>query len=147
MRIRTTLTTDLYGSLEEFRPEGNLNWELVASGDWSEDMFHSGHIAYYIAKTDNGVWLMDGVERESCLDGVTDEDVAAGALNDDQLQALWGTTLEEAQSLVFRRIVAIVQDAPDGMASAEIARILYEIIEANGGKAIDEPDADGLLDL
>jgi hypothetical protein len=43
-----------------------------------------------------GVWLMKSVERNADLDDITEEDIEEGALNDDQLQALWGRTLYEA---------------------------------------------------
>ena len=148
MQIRTTLTTDLDDALEAFRPEGSTpTWDLVASGAWSEDRYHEGHIAYYLTKTIEGVWLMDAVERNSCLDGVTEEDVAEGALNDDQVQAMWGMSLEEAQNQEFRMIVAVIEDAPEDVQPAEIARILYEEIQKHGGKVIDESDSEGLLEL
>ena len=43
-----------------------------------------------------GVWLMMSAERNADLADITEEDIEEGALNDDQLQALWGRTLYEA---------------------------------------------------
>jgi hypothetical protein len=55
-----------------------------------------GHIAYYVRRIAGGVWLMKSVERNADLDDITEEDIEEGALNDDQLQAVWGRTLYEA---------------------------------------------------
>ncbi len=87
-------------------------WELAISGRWSESPYHSGHIAYYVRRIAGGVWLMKSVERNADLDDITEEDIEEGALNDDQLQALWGRTLEEAQNEEFVEIVAAWLDAP-----------------------------------
>ena len=73
------------------------DWMLAISGYWREDQFHSGHIAYYLACIGPGDWILDGVERNAILDDVTQEDVDAGRLDDDQIQAMWGMRLEEAQ--------------------------------------------------
>src|SRR6516162_6647773 len=82
------------------------HWDLVKPGFWAEDRYHSGYIAYYLARIGTGNWVMNAVERNTELDGVTEEDVEGGRLNDDQIQAMWGTTLEEAQNHRYERIVA-----------------------------------------
>jgi hypothetical protein len=139
--------SDPADALEKYRPRTSaVRWQLVVSGYWADDMYHSGHIAYYIARTAPGHWVMDAVERNAELDGVTEEDIEAGRLNDDQLQALWGTTLEEAQAHRYQRIVASCTAAPKQMTAAELASTLYERVCAAGGKVVSEPDdVTGLL--
>lgn len=135
-------------SLERRRPKEPVNWQLVASGVWSEDRHHTGHIAYFIANIGTGEWLLEGVERNAELDDVTDEDVEEGRLNDDQLQAMWGMTLEEARGIEHRQIVASCSGANVEWDARHVAAMLYRAVCKGGGKAIDEPDsAEGLLDL
>lgn len=110
-------------------------------------MYHSGHIAYFLTMARDGVWVMDGVERSAELDGVTEEDVEEGRLNDDQIQAMWGMTLEEAQNQEYRRIVAVIEDAPADTSPQHAAKLMYDHIKNNGGKIIDEPDDDGILEI
>jgi hypothetical protein len=81
------------------------------------------------------------------LDGITEEDVEEGRLNDDQLQAMWGMSLEEAQSQEYRRIVVVIEDAPHDMKIKEAAALMYAEIRKNNGKIIEEPDIDGLLEI
>jgi hypothetical protein len=109
MEIVTSETSGV--DLEAQRPAHPVEWQLVASGMWSEDTYHSGHIAYFIANIRPGEWLMEGVERNAQLDDVTEEDVEEGCLNDDQIQAMWGMTLEEAQNVEYRQIVAACTSA------------------------------------
>jgi hypothetical protein len=71
--------------------------------------------------------------------------VEAGALNDDQLQAMWGMTLEEAQNECFQEVTAAWMNAPTGTTSKEAAKRLYEFVCSEGGKEIDEPSDFGLL--
>src|SRR5262245_24893992 len=98
MKIETCVS-DPDDVLEKYRPRARrVRWDLVASGYWSEDMYHSGHIAYFLARLGPGRWVLDAVERNTELDSVTEEDVEEGRLNDDQIQAMWGQTLEEAQN-------------------------------------------------
>jgi hypothetical protein len=133
--------------LERYRPgDADLDWELVTSGFWSNSHYNSGYISYRLARREDGVWIMDGERRSAELDGVTEEDIAEENLNDDQLQALWGTTLEEAQSASYNRIVAICIDAPQDAQSHEIAELLYDAIEEAGGTIVEEPDGFGILD-
>jgi hypothetical protein len=146
MKIETCVSSP-DDALEKYRPSASgVHWDLVASGFWSEDMYHCGHIAYFLAQLGPGHWIMDAVERNAELDGVTAEDVEEGRLNDDQIQAMWGKTLEEAQNQIYQRIVAVCTDAPPDITSKEIADILYAHICDAGGKDITEPDdRDGLL--
>lgn len=134
--------------LEGKRPRQPVNWQLVASGVWSEDRHHSGHIAYFIANTGPGEWLMESVERNAALDDVTEEDVEEGRLNDDQIQAMWGMTLADAQDSEFRQIVAVASGVSIEMAAADVARLLYNHLCKHGGKPICDVDStDGLLGL
>ena len=120
-------------------------WELAISGRWSESPYHSGHIAYYVRRIAGGVWLMKSVERNADLDDVTEEDIEEGALNDDQLQALWGRTLEEAQNEEFVEIVAAWLDAPRKSFSIDAAKTLYEALRTHDAIMVSEPERDGLL--
>ena len=134
--------------LEAYRQHVSENrWELAMSGYWRETVYHSGYIAYYVQETSPGTWVMNGVERNAELDGVTEEDVEEGCLNDDQIQAMWGMTLEAAQNLRYERIVAVLLDAPAGLSSKEAATHLYRAVRAAGGKIITaaDDDNDGLL--
>ncbi len=144
--IIQTCTSDIDEAFEGLRPLGDsAQWELVAAGFWSEDQYHSGFISYYLAKTATGIWVIDAVERNAVLDGVTEEDVEEGRLNDDQLQAIWGTTLEEAQNEVYQHIVAISRDAPASLSKTEIAQLMYDRICDDGGMRITEVEEDGLI--
>lgn len=148
MKILTNLDADSDDVLERFRPTtDSQDWELVASGFWSEDMYHSGHIAYFITRANDRVWVLDGVERNAELDGITEEDVEEGRLNDDQLQAMWGMSLEEAQNQEYRRIAVVIEDAPHDITAKGAAELMYSEIRDNRGKIINAPDLDGLLEL
>lgn len=143
MRIETCTSypDDL---LEPHRPaSAEIKWTLVISGGWSEDAYHSGHVAYFLAKTENDVWVLDAVARNTELDGLTQEDVDEGRLNDDQIQALWrSTTLEEAQASVYKRIVALCSDASPSADEDLMARALYQAVKSAGGRVVDDPDSD-----
>jgi len=148
MQILTNLNADSDDVLEEHRPtDASEEWELVASGFWSEDMYHSGHIAYYIRSPEPGTWVLDSVSRNAELDGVTQEDVEEGNLNDDQMQAMWGMSLEEAQNQEYRRIAAFAEGVDANAKAKEVAQSMYDQIRKAGGKVIDEPDCDGLLEI
>ena len=135
-------------ALDNRRPRGTVEWQLAASGFWDDDSYHSGHIAYYVASSGRGEWVMESVERNAVLDDVTEEDIEEGRLNDDQLQALWGTTLEDAQNAEYRQIVAACSGASPEADAAEIAAVLYQAVCDDGGKEIIEPDGSfGLLEL
>lgn len=138
MKIDTS--TSESDSLEARRPAMPIEWQLVKSGFWAEDTYHSGHIAYYLAKVGSHEWIMEGVERNVELDGLTEEDIDEGRVNDDQLQAMWGMTLDEAQSVEYRKIVAVCSGAALDAGVQEIATILYRAVCLAGGKQISEPD-------
>ena len=134
--------------LDGKRPKQPVDWQLVASGVWSEDRYHSGHIAYFIANTGPGEWVMESVERNAELDDVTEEDVEEGRLNDAQIQAMWGMTLADAQASEYRQIVAACTGGSVDWDAKRAAAVLYRAVCTSGGKAIDEPeDVDGLLDI
>lgn len=146
VKIETADTMN--AELEGKRPKQPVNWLLVASGFWSQDRYHSGHIAYFIANTGPGEWLMESVERDAELDGVTEEDVEEDRLNDDQNQAMCDMTLAEAQDAEYGQIVATCSGASADWDAKHVAAVLYRAVCKSGGKAIDEPDEiDGLLDL
>ena len=107
MKIITKLNLNSDNDLESYRPESSNNWHHVLSGYWSDDRYHSGYIEYYIHQTDNSTWVMEGVQRNAMLDGLTQEDIDEGNL-DDQIQALLGTTLKEAQSAKYSEIVTVM---------------------------------------
>ena len=135
-------------SLEEFRPDSEqIKWELVISGIWEEDMYHSGHVEYYLASLGNGHWVLDCLERNGCLDSVTEEDVEEGTLNDDQIQAMWGMTLEEAQNQEYRHIVAVCSGVVNDCESKAMATLLYQKVSEQSGKVVSERyDTTGLLE-
>ena len=123
-----------------------LKWELATGGRWEEDMYHSGYISYYVASLGDGRWVMQSVQRNGELDGVTQEDVDEGHLNDDQIQAMWGMTLEEAQEAEFTQIAAMCSGASPDADALEMAEVLYRAVVREGGMEISEPDGGGLLD-
>jgi hypothetical protein len=131
--------------LERYRPStGAANWEFVISGFWSSSPMHSGYICYYIQKISPNAWVMNSLVRNGCLDGVTQEDIDEGCVNDDQLQALFGKTLEEAQNYSHEEIAAVLIDAPIDLSIKDAAIQMYEAIEAANGRTVDEPDDFGL---
>ncbi len=139
---------DAQAHLEARRPDSSVTWFLAASGMWSEDMYHSGHIAYYIANPQPGCWVMEARKRNAILDNVTEEDVEEGHLNDDQIQAMWGQTLEEAQNEEYRHIVAWAEGVDPDCTAVEMAAVLYRAVCESGGKEITEPDAcESLLEV
>ena len=120
-------------------------WELALAGYWRQTIYHSGYIEYYVRHHSARVWVLKSVERNRDLDGVTEEDIERGALNDDQLQAMWGMTLEEAQRQEWQEIVAAWSNAPAGASPLQAARVLYDAVRTSSGKVIDEADDEGLL--
>ena len=144
--IRTK--ADAGAPLEARRPDSRTEWKLVASGFWHEDVYHSGHVAYHLANPQPGGWVMEARERTAVIDGVTEEDVEEGCLNDDQIQAMWGQTLEEAQGAEYRRIVAWTEGVDLTWTAEEMAAVLYRAVCEDGGKEITEhDDLDGLLEV
>lgn len=140
MKIRTSIS-DRDNSLESHRlPDSRVRWHTIISGFWSESRYHVAHIAYRIARIKPRYWIVESVERDTELDGVTQEDVDEGRLNDDQIQALWNSTLEDVQNRSYRRIVAVTADAPLRISLTDIAGVMYEQICMAGGKPISEPD-------
>lgn len=120
--------------------------QLVISGHWSESPYHSGYIDYYVYKAGD-IWVLESSERNSDLDGVTQEDVDEGALNDDQIQAMWGMSLEEAQSQDYKCVVAVCRDAPKTADSRTMANKMYLALDRDEYKLVTERhDEDGLLD-
>ena len=56
---------------------------------------------------------------------------------------VWVLQCNERRS---ENIVAVCEEAPDDLAAKEIAKILYEAVEEDGGKVVDEPTDYGLID-
>jgi hypothetical protein len=46
---------------------GAIFWRRLWSGGWSQDRYHSGHIASYIARV-GSLWILDSVVRNAELD-------------------------------------------------------------------------------
>jgi hypothetical protein len=146
--LKVQVATHAGPSLESLRPAAATQWVAVASGFWHEDVYHSGHVAYYIANPASGCWVMEARERNAILDDVSEEDVKEGRLNDDQIQAMWGQTLEEAQNEEYRHIVAWTEGVAPDVTAVEMAAVLYRAVCEGGGNEIDEPDdRDGLLEV
>lgn len=119
--------------------------QLVIAGHWSDSPHHSGYIDYYLYKIGK-TWVLESSERNTDLDGITEEDVEEGALNDDQIQAMWGMTLEEAQNQDYRCVVAVCRDAPDSADSRTMANKMYLALDRNDYKLVNERhDDEGLL--
>jgi len=118
---------DMYDKgLEGYLPTTvRSRWHVALEGYWREGIHHSGHIAYLIQKTKQGAWVMKSVQRNAILDDVTWEDVRKGHLNDDQIQALCGTTLRAAKKARYEVIVAVLVDAPEDMTMKTAAKSLY----------------------
>lgn len=147
-KLNIKLETNGESGLEALRPLDPTSWEFVASGFWSEEMYNCGHIAYYISNPAPGCWCMEARERNAILDDVTEEDVEEGRLNDEQIQAMWGQTLEEAHNEEYRHIVAWTDGVAPDVTAAEMAAVLYRAVCDGGGNEINEPDdRDGLLEV
>lgn len=146
--LRIRLASDTGPGLEAPGLAASTPWKLVASGYWREDIYHCGHIAYYIAHTAPGCWVLEARERNTMLDNVTEEDVEEDRLNDDQIQAMWGQTLEEAQNAEYRHVAAWAEGASADATAAEMAAVMYRAVCEGGGNEIDEPDdCNGLLEV
>ncbi|MEA1071771.1 hypothetical protein [Sphingomonas sp. LY160] len=128
------------GSLEALRPTHQVAWESVASGLWSEGRHHGGHIEYRLAQSAPRQWMLESIERNAALDSVTQEDVDEGRLNDDQIQVLWGQTLEDAQGEEIRQIVVVCNAAPHAIGREMLLTQMFNAIKDLGGKIIVEPD-------
>ena len=89
---------------------------------------------------------INALHKHSLGPGFPKPDIEEGALNDDQLQALWGRTLEEAQNEEFVEIVAAWLDAPRKTVTIDAAKTLYEALRTHDAIMVSEPDEDGLLE-
>ena len=118
---------------EHFAGTNPDGWKLVAESDWSESMYHSGHIAYHVQRNAAGAWVMRSIARDPCLDDVTEEDVEEGALNDDQFEALGDMTLEEARAQEERKVIAVWLNPPQRASRRAAAKLLYDAVVAAGG--------------
>jgi len=129
--------------LEKYRPKPKTGvvprWTTVVEGFWSESMYHSGYYDYSVCQSKEGYWLLNQCSRNGCLDGVTQEDVDEGALNDDQLQAIHDFgSLKKAQKWEFNMICAVWLDPPEGLSAEDAGRRLYKKFVARGGTRVEE---------
>jgi len=131
--IRTACRSDSPSLDEHFAGADPDGWKLVAESDWSESMYHSGHIAYHVQRNAARAWVMRSIARDPCLDDVTEEDVEEGALNDDQLEALGDMTLEEARAQEERKVIAVWMNPPKRSSRRAAAKLLYDAVVAAGG--------------
>ncbi len=139
MNVITNLRPDSGEVLEHYRPAIDPNsWELVVEGNWSQSMYHGGFFSYSIARTAEGYWALNQCERNGCLDGVTEEDVENGDLNDDQREAIWHSSLEEAQNERFDLICAVWLDPPAELSAEDAGRRLYKEYVRRGGMRVEE---------
>lgn len=99
--------------------------ELVIGGSWSEDSFHEGYSTYLIHRSPSGTWVLVREDRNACLDSVTEEDIEEGHLNDDQAQALWNRTLEEAQNARWTTPVALALSVNPTESAEEVIVAMY----------------------
>lgn len=89
-------------------------------------------------RTDHNRTILKSVR--TMLDGLTEADTEAGRVNDDQLQAMWGMTLEEAQSMEHRKVVAVCKGAPSHADAQHIGGLLHRAVYLTGCKEISQPD-------
>ena len=135
-QIRTACSVVSPSLDEHFAGTDPDGWKLVAESDWSESMYHSGHIAYHVQRNAAGAWVMRSIARDPCLDDVTEEDVEEGALTDEQFEALGDMTLEEARAEEERKVVAVWLNPPKRSSRKAAATLLYDAVVAAGGMDI-----------
>jgi hypothetical protein len=112
-------------------------WRLYAEGYWGEDEYHSGYIEYSVARSTEGMWLLNACSRYECLDEVTPEEVQNGQLTADQQQAIFDHgSLEVAQQFRYNRIVAATSAFEGSMNWRIAGDKLYQAVITAGGKAI-----------
>ena len=139
MNVVTNVDAQKDDALEHFRAKVEQDaWELVVEGNWSQSPFHSGFYTYSVGKTGEGHWVLNQCDRHGFLDDVTEEDVENGRLNDDQLQAIWNSSLEEAQEERWDVICAVWMDPPPGLSAEEAGWRLYREFVDRGGMAVEE---------
>lgn len=126
-------------ALESHRPKA-AEWHVVISGRWEQDTYHSGWAEYSVARAGPGKWVMDCMEWHGDLDNLTQEEVDAGDINDDQLQQLGSMTLEEAQAIRYHRIVAFATGVPETMTAEKIGELLHKAVLEDGGYEIETWD-------
>ena len=120
-------------ALEPYRPAHDVEWVMIASGEWSQDDYHSGWAAYHVAKIGQGKWVLDCVQWNGCLDDVTQADVDNDRLNDDQIQAMWGMTLEKAKAQVYKYIAVVAEEVPADLDAKTVGELLYQKALKAGG--------------
>ena len=130
------LPADAYSEYRDVRR--NRGWHRAIGGFWSQGPYNSGYIEYHVRRRRNGDWLLKSVERNGCLDGVEEEDVLEGRLNDDQVQAMWGMTLKQAQDLTYHTLVAVWTNAPRRITVAAAAKLFYQAVCAREGRRLEE---------
>ena len=119
--------------------------ELVVEGFWSQTMHHGGYISYWLCSSGE-TWILEAVERHGELDGITEEDIEEGSLNDDQIEALAGNSLEEAQNETWEYVAAVGRGFDPSTPHQKIADRLYSSLGEGSFKLVSEREDDhGLL--
>jgi hypothetical protein len=72
--------------------------------------------------------------------------VRNGALNDDQLQLLWGMTLREAKAQRYEEVVAVWRGAGAEATEKHAAKLLYQAVCNAGGKVVTRLATEGLVE-
>lgn len=124
--------------LEKHRPADDVEWHHLTQGRWEQTPYHYGWAGYEFAKAGPGKWVMNCFQWDGCLDSLTQEDVDAGDLTDEQEQALWNTTLEEAQGVRYCRIAAVATGVPDTMSPEQIGKLMHDEVLKSGGFMVDD---------
>lgn len=119
-------------TLEHACPVGEVDWLFVASGYWSQDVYHGGHIAYYLAKTAPDTWVLQSVESDPDSEELEVDDVEQASSNGNAASS--------------QRIVAVCRGAPLNATPEKIAAELYmRVCRAQRFSIEDRDDIDGLL--
>ena len=123
MRVTLGNEGDRSPDLGKSLPHRKLDWELVMMGSWSQSPYHNGRLSYWLAQIGRGRWAL---RQESW----TREDPAWDDYRD------------------YKKVVALLEDAPDDLAPVDAAKALYgAILKSPYGKIIEEAHLPGLLDV
>jgi hypothetical protein len=107
--------------LDRYVPHRKLAWELVLMGTWSQSPYHNGRLSYWIVQAGRGRWLL---RQESW----TKENPEW----DDHRN--------------YKRVVALLEDAPADFTSLDAAKTLYgAVMNSPYGKTIEEARISALL--
>ena len=125
--------------------EGCKCEDLVVEGYWAQGMYHGGFISYWLYNKGD-TWILESLESNRELDGLTQEDIDEGSLSDDQIEALADMTLEEAQAERWECVVAVGKNTDPSWSPARVAALLYGSLDGAAHKLVSEREDDyGLL--